>query len=178
MALYDQKTFSEVFEDVDAFVDGAALSGLPVLITEASLTTLYYLLSGRYGNSHIANKDEDQFTLKVYSIIFQYAPTWEKRLAVQAKVRGLSLEDADLNAWSAIEQINNHAYNPSTVPVVGELTTINEQTKGSMKKSKLGSYAALSELLETDVTEELISRFKHLFVTIISPSFLYEDEEV
>ena len=43
--------------------------------TDANATTLYYLLYARYGNSHIVNTDENQFTYKLFSTIFMYGPT-------------------------------------------------------------------------------------------------------
>ena len=61
---YRTRTFSEVFPDANEFVEAYVNSGLypsTVQIPTTSLTALYYLLYARYGNSHIASSDENQF---------------------------------------------------------------------------------------------------------------------
>ena len=90
---YDTKLFTEVFEDADSFVYTYQHIGLPQTISAQNARTLYYLLYARYGNNPIANYDEEQFKYKVFSIVFQYGPTWEKRLSVQETLRGLQLSD-------------------------------------------------------------------------------------
>ena len=54
---------------------------------------MYYLLYARYGNTPIANYDQTQWKYKMFSIIFQYGPTWEKRLGIQTTLRGLQVSD-------------------------------------------------------------------------------------
>ena len=71
-----------------------------------------------------------------------------------------------------IDQINNHAYNPSTEPSTTdttELPFVNEQATTKFKKGKLDGYAILTSLLETDVTEEFLNKFKKLFLLVIEP---------
>jgi hypothetical protein len=67
---YRTRSFTDIFPTVDLFKVEVNESGIPVVINDANLTTLYYLLYSRYGNSHIANSDENQFKYKLYSIIF------------------------------------------------------------------------------------------------------------
>ena len=74
------RTFSDIYGSASVFKNTFVDSGIPLEITDTSLTTLYYLLYARYGNSHIASMDENQFKYKVQSIVFMYGPTWEKRL--------------------------------------------------------------------------------------------------
>ena len=90
---YDTKLFTEVFDDAGTFVYYYTNIGIPTTISDANATTLYYLLYARYGNSPIANYDEEQFKYKIFSIIFQYGPTWEKRLDVQKTLRDMQLSD-------------------------------------------------------------------------------------
>jgi hypothetical protein len=78
----------------------------------------------------------------MFSVIFQYGPTWQKRLDIQAKIRGLT--DSDILIGS--KAIYNTALNPSTAPSTGsleELTYINSQNTTNYKKSKLEAYAQL-----------------------------------
>lgn len=165
---YRQRTFSNIWENVDEFKEDYSDNGIGVSISDDNATTLYYLLYARYGNSTIASSDENQFKYKLFSIIFQYGPTWEKRLDIQKKLREMSEDDLRESA----KAIYNHSYNPSTAPstdTIDELTTINDQNVTKHKRSKTDAYALLLSLLETDVTGEFLDKFKKLFITIVEP---------
>lgn len=90
---YDTKLFVDIFDDAGTFVYYYKHVGIPTTISEQNAYTLYYLLYARYGNTPIANYDEEQFKYKIFSIVFQYGPTWEKRLAVQKDLRDMQLAD-------------------------------------------------------------------------------------
>ena len=90
---YDTKIFTDIWNRVSEFIYDYQHVGIPTTISTTNATTLYYLLYARYANNPIANYDEEQFKYKVFSIIFQYGPTWEKRLSIQQTLRGLQLED-------------------------------------------------------------------------------------
>lgn len=172
------RTFANIFPSVEVFTEELTTSGIPALLTHnETIPALYYLLYARYGNSHNAYSDENQFKYALFSTIFMYGPTWEKRLEIQTNLRGLS-ENEILTGGKAIY---NHSFNPSTAPstnTLEELTTINDQNTTNYKKSKLEGYALLLDLLETDVTEEFISKFKKHFITITATGIplLYETE--
>lgn len=169
---YRTRSFNEIYGDLTDFTDDFTFyktAGLnPNFTSATSINTIFYLLSAKFGNSHIANSDENQFKLKLFSYIFQFGPYWEKKLSIQSTLRGLT--EAQLLEGS--KQINNHSYNPSTAPstdTLDELTTTNEQTATKFKKSRLDAYGLLSELLEKDVTEEFLNKFKKLFLIIVEP---------
>lgn len=169
---YRTRSFNEIYEDLADFITDFNYYknvGLnPNFINASSINTVFYLLCARYGNSHIANSDENQFKLKLFSFIFQFAPYWEKKLSIQSTLRGLTEEQI----LEGAKQINNHSYNPSTAPstaTLDEFITTNEQTATKFKKSRLDAYGILSELLERDVTEEFINKFKKLFLVIVEP---------
>lgn len=162
------KIFTDIFPDVDTFIASWKDSGLYKVgtLTDENASLLFFLLYSRYGNSAIANWDETQFEYRVYATIFQYGPTWQKRLDIQEKLRGL--EDAELMAGA--RAIHNHAFNPSADPTA--LTTegleyINDQNTTNYKRSKLEAYETLMNLLETDVTSEFLDRFKPLFAKFV-----------
>ena len=166
---YRTRTFTNIFDSFEVFEETYINCGIPTTLSTASLTTLYYLLYARYGNSSIASSDENQFKHKVMSTIFMYGPAWEKRLDIQKKLLQLS-DDEIIKGTTAIY---NTALNPGTQPTtqtLEELTYINSQNTTKYKKSKLEGYAALYSLIETDVTEEFIGKFKKLFITIVEPN--------
>lgn len=174
---YRTRTFADVFKDAETFRDSFAQFPAQSALNEDQFNIIFYLLYARYGNSHSAYTDENQFKAAIYSTCWQYAPTWAKRLEVQDKLRALTDNELMLGG----KAIYNHSYNPSTAPSTSnleELTTINDQNTTNYKKSKMEGYATLLSLLETDVTEEFISKFKKHFLTIVAPDYplLYEQE--
>ncbi len=171
---YRTRTFANIFPSAEEFNN--AITEMPFDKETIDLNLVYYLLYARYGNSNIAFSDENQFKFSVGSIIFQYGLTWTKRLDVQKKLRALS--DAELLTGG--KAIYNHSFNPSTEPstnTLDELLTVNDQNTTNYKKSKMEAYAYLMELLETDVTEEFIGKFKKLFLSVVAPDYplLYEN---
>lgn len=90
---YDTKLMTDVWSKATDFVTDYQNIGIPTTISVQNATTLYYLLYARYGNTPIANYDEEQWKYKIFSIVFQYGPTWEKRLDIQNTLRGLQISD-------------------------------------------------------------------------------------
>ena len=179
---FDTVRFTQVWDDVDSFKDDYTDNGIPTSISIASATTLYYLLYARYGNNPISNYDINQWKYKVFTIIFQYGPTWEKRLAIQERLRALSETDPEFRKGS--KAIYNQAMNPATEPTTAqldELTYINQQNTTNYNKSLMDAYAQLWTLLDTDVTEEFLKKFQKLFKQFVKPErqFIYvtEDED-
>ena len=80
---YRQVKFTDVYETADAFLADYGDIGLPKTITDTSATTLFYLLYGRFGNDIIASSDTNRFKYRLFSIIWQYGPAWEKKLDIQ-----------------------------------------------------------------------------------------------
>lgn len=162
------RTFTDIYSTLEAFKEDYSTCGIPTTLSDDSLSTLYYLLYARYGNSNVASSDENQFKYKVFSTVFMYGPAWQKRLDLQKKL--IELDDEEVVKGSTA--IYNSALNPSQSPstqTLEELNYINSQNTTKHKKSKLEGYATLYSLIETDVTEEFIGKFKKLFITIVEP---------
>lgn len=178
---YSTKIFTSIWDEASEFVadyKGSGLYDTNNKISDTSATTLYYLLYARYGNSPIANRDINQFKYKVYSIIFQYGPKWEKDLDVQKKVRALTDDEIRLGS----KAIYNQAMNPATEPTTAaldEITYINAQNTTNYKKSPLEGYAILEELLRDDITKIFVDRFNICFKKFVSDErpIIYVSEE-
>ena len=181
------KTFADIFPDYNTFKDlydatvfagsiheGETIEGVTM---PDNLQLLYYLLYAKYGNNNITNLDETQWVYKVFSTIYKYGPTWQKKIELQADLRGLTSSQLKQGA----QAIYNHAYNPETAPSTDNpemLRYINEQNVSHQIKSPTESIKQLYILLETDVTEEFLLEFKPLFKKFISPyTRLYESED-
>lgn len=142
---------------------------MPVNMTTDLPKTLYYLLYAKYGNSSIADTDENQFKYKVWQTIFMYGPAWKMRLKIQEKLINLDPDGDDIAHGTIM--FYNHAENPDTAPGTGTFQTldgINSQSTSNVKRGKLEGYATLSALINTDVTEEFLEMFKKLFITVVS----------
>lgn len=59
-AQYSTILFKEVYPDMEDFTDDYALAGFPLIVSDASIRTLYYLLYARYANNPIGNRDINQ----------------------------------------------------------------------------------------------------------------------
>lgn len=169
---YRTRNFSNIYPNYAEFDKDVAFfnaNGLnPQLKNISTYRTIYMLLASRYKNSSIAYSDETQFKLELFSKIFQFAPNWERELELQKTLRELSEIDLTIGG----KAIYNHSYNPSTAPstqATEELETVNEQNVTKYTKSKLDAYGNLVALLEKDVTEDFIRRFKYLFIKIVAP---------
>ena len=181
---YSTMLFTEVWDDVSDFMTDFHNNGIIDVtnqpITDANATTLFYLLYARYGNNPIANRDINQFKYKVFSVIFQYGPTWQKELEVQQALRGLTEDQLREGAIA----IHNQAQNPSMAPATDAfdpLNYINAQSASKYKKSKVEGYALLLELLKTDVTESFLKKFNICFKRFVSSErpliYVTEDED-
>lgn len=176
--IYNTKTFTQIYEDQETFLSDYNDIGLGGIVEETLVNKLFYLLYAKYGNNPIANKDINQFKYKLFSTVFMYGPTWEKRLDIQKILR----EIPESELLSGSRAIYNHAFNPSTSPSTAsleELNHINEQNTTNYKKSKMDAYMQLWDLLDIDVTSEFLNKFKGLFKQFVMPEdpLLYESEE-
>lgn len=178
LGLAQPNTIAESYEPSETFENTVASNtvlDLSTLLTPSSISVTYQILTSRYGESEITNNSTLKFVSKLLLVMYQYAPTWERKLGIQATLRSLS-ED-DLRVGSRI--ISTHAYNPSDVPeapnvVDEEIVTVNDQNVNKNKKSKMDAYGMLWTLLTNDVTEDYIRRFKNLFRTVLSNDW-YDD---
>lgn len=176
---YRQIKFTDVYDSAESFLADYGDIGLPKTISDTSATTLFYLLYGRFGNDIIASSDTNRFKYRLFSIVWQYGPAWEKKLEVQKKLRDMS--EADILTGS--RQIYNNATHPATDPGTNtdeELEYIDSQNVTKAKKGKLEGYALLLSLIDTDVTQEFLNKFQKLFLTIVQPEeplyYITEDD--
>ena len=177
-------SFSDLFPDLDTWQAEVTACQLPLttLIGAANspqMTQIYYLLYGKYGNSTIAGSDVNQWKYRLWGKIYQFGPTWWKRMSLQKDIRDLTV--AELQAGGKV--VYNHSYNPSTAPSTGsldELTTIDDQNTSNFKKSKIEALTLQWQMLDDDVTGVFLEQFRKLFLTIVAPELplLYPEVDV
>lgn len=84
---YRNPKFTDVYDNAEDFLADYKDVGIPTSISDESATTLFFLLYGKYGNSTIAASDLTRFKYRLFSIIWQHGPTWEKKIDIQKTVR-------------------------------------------------------------------------------------------
>ena len=138
------------------------------MATKGTMTTLYYLLWARYASSHIRSDYPQQWKMKIMMTVFEYGPTWSKRLEIQEKVRNMS--DDEIQKGTIMTY--NSAMNPDGAPTTDTWDTlkgINSQNKNLYQRGKLDSYAYIDQILKTDVTRDFIEKFKKFFDIMAAP---------
>lgn len=184
MDRYNTMTFAQVWDDSDVFESEYKASPLydyeaATLTTPAqyhnslhdkSIEILFALLYAKYGNTPIANADVNQFKFKVFSTIFKYGPSWEKKLEIQDEIRKLDKNEVIKGSFS----IHNHAFNDAGDPGTDStdpLEYINDQNTSRFIKSPLEGYILQWDALTIDVTEAFINKFKVCFKQFASPEY-------
>ena len=105
--------------------------------------------------------------LKTFTIIYQYGPTWEKRVELQKIFREMTLDELKTGTL----MIFNHAFNP-TVPLADNekiIKGLNEQNTNQAIKNNAESYSMLWSMLKVDVSEYFLDLFNKLFLQVVQP---------
>ena len=70
-------------------------------------------------------------------------------------------------------------YGPTWVKKLDEVEYINQQNVSKRVKNRVAAYGELESMLDTDVTNLYISKFKKLFMTVVDPSrtLIYATDE-
>lgn len=178
---YDTLTFSQVWNSYEEFKKDydyfMPLLGSDSFLTENNQRAIYYYLYSRYGNNPIANFDITQFKMKIFAIIMDFGPLWQRKRKLQEDLRNLT----DEQLIQGSRQIYNHSFNPSTEPsteTLEELETIDDQNTSLNKKSKMEAYSILWGNLHVVPTDEFLNKFSGCFSRFVGCQFpiIYEED--
>lgn len=196
---YRQIKFTDVYSKADDFLADYGNVGVPTSISNELAETLFYLLYGKYGNSTIASSDLTRFKYRLFSIIWQYGPSWEKKLDIQKLARAWADDEVtvaetydsanehevtakdETSSNVSSDRLQNFADNPSTEPAVDArqpLTYINHQdythneqdTSSTIKRSENGTNGLKSKRGRGKVDSYL--RLWDLLADDVTESFL------
>ena len=195
--MYDTNLFCEIWDSSDKFLADYNNTGteftnqVPTTISQENALMTYLLLFSRYGNNPIANYDVNQFKNKIFTIIWQYGPAWEKRLSMQEDIRNLTLQEIMTGTktdWSSEgtqsqnnsgtdTTINNHAYNPSTAPTTqstNELDYIDQQqvAKGSNTSTISGTDSKTTGQVVTKSKMDAYAQLWDLVATDVTNGYI------
>ena len=195
--MYDTNLFCEIWDSSDKFLADYNNTGteftnqVPTTISQENALMTYLLLFSRYGNNPIANYDVNQFKNKIFTIIWQYGPAWEKRLSMQEDIRNLTLQEITQGTktdWSSEgtqsqnnsgtdTTINNHAFNPSTAPTTqstNELDYIDQQqvAKGSNTSTISGTDSKTTGQVVTKSKMDAYAQLWDLVATDVTNGYI------
>lgn len=178
----NQRTLLDLYPslgDFKADLDGA-YSPLKPDAEDETISTTYYMLIGRYGDSPILGyEDEGRWKLRLFTVYLSQTPIWEAKTALQKQIRGLSVDDIAKGSLS----IYNTALNPNQAPSTDsleELTYINSQNTSRRQISKLDAALGKYEALDASVNDDYLNAFAKLFTKFATadvPLHLYAYEE-
>ncbi len=161
------QTLSNIYPTYDDFLNDYMELGIPQRLKNvAFLETIYVLLMGEYASSSIMSFSEDQFRLRLFTLIMSYGPQYERELNLQDTLLRMTDDELQLSS-KAIYNTSLHPDQAPTTDTLDELPTINQQNVTKHKRSKLDAYAMLTDLLNADLTKQFIKRFDHLFVRVL-----------
>lgn len=180
---FSNKRFLDVFPDAEAFKKEytyyQTLFNSPIKVEENQMAFIYYILYSKYGSEYIAMSNTTRFEAKLFATLELAAPILLKELDVQNKLLKLSEDDL----YSGGRAIYNHAFNPSGTPstsTLQEIPYINDQNTTQYKKSPMEGYSILLSLLDDNLLENFLRKFKKLFLRVLAPTRarLYDVEEL
>lgn len=169
---YRTRTFSDIFPSLDEFNEAISECPIPLTanINAEKIALIYYLLYSRFGNSHIASMDENRFTFQLISLIWQHAPLWIRHREIQDALNAMSIDEFMEGGKAIYNRALDPGYeNTAATTNTTALNHINEQNATNYLKSKSEGYAAMLGMLERDVTDEFLNKFKNLFLKIVIP---------
>lgn len=166
---YRTRTYADVFPDYETFsAQWEATVFARELEDSLPIELVWTMLYARYGNSSVAASDENRFKYQLFSIMFQYGPSWRKELEIQQELRIMNFDEFRKGATNIV----NNAQNPSAAPTTQtteELNYINQQNVSKTTRSAADAYALILSLLKDDVSENFLRRFEKLFITVVEP---------
>lgn len=163
------------YEDFKDSFDTLQLNYIPFK-NESFLRHIYIVLMGEYMTSPIKSYSPEQFEIKLMTIVADRGPEYERLLDIQKDLLSMSPEDLSL----AQEAIYNTALNPAKSLTKDDeiIRTVNQQNTTRQKRGKLNAYAALTELMDSNITKRFLKYFDHLFKTVLTGTeVLYFTEE-
>lgn len=172
--------FKDLLPDFNTFKTFAKETGLDVdNMTAQELSILehvYHLLYCRYSIANVRYTTPEAFYCELGITFDDEFRRYLKRYVIIGEAYKLTLNDfVSLN-----QAISNYANNPndSVTNPLEPLSYISSQTFQAQLSNKLQAYLLAIDTLPSEYDEELLSKFKHLFINIIPKTIPLYTEEV
>jgi hypothetical protein len=167
--IYHTDIFSDIYPTLESFMEDREFYDDIKVCTDAEAKVLYLLLMGKYANTPIFTQNNTQFKVRLFTTIYEYAPIYFKKRALQDAVKVVTEEEASKGTRAVYNQANNPNSEPSS-SALEELEYINQQNTTGYKFSKLETYERMYAALKGDTTEEFLQKFIKLFALSLYPA--------
>lgn len=170
---YITKTFKDIFPDYSTFLSwwNATQYGD---FGDACNNKTFKLIFNEYACSHCSMQEED-FKNHFANDLYTYSKEFEKTTEVIDKMLTLSESDIAFDTTS-IMNIANIPENESSTNIE-EVNFVSQQQKNITKKGKVQITREELSLKRAYTTKTFLKRFKHLFIRILSKSYVPVIEE-
>ena len=165
---YITKVFKDVFPDYEIFVTWWQETQEDAFGQVCNKTT-FRLIFNEYASNHLSMQEED-FKNRFANDLYTYAKEFEKTTEVINKMMGLSETDIAFDTTSIMNIANIPEYESSTD--VEEVNFVSQQQKNITKKGKVQITREELSLKRAYTTKTFLKRFRHLFIKIISRSYV------
>lgn len=175
---YKNKSFSQIFPDFDSFLEEYKANGFGVTIKDETARVIYYGIYARHGEDRPASLNTNMFKYKLWYIVYNEGPVFEKKTDIQAKLRALTDEEI-LDGTTAIYNHANNTSNPPSTDDKTQLKFIDDQNVTRYTKDKKTGYMELNELLKGNLMDAMMKKIDKLFNVVVEPDvpLLYSEVE-
>jgi hypothetical protein len=169
---YRTQTFADRFPDYATFLEKYTTSGLTGRLEiegEYGLETIFNLLAIKYCDDHMKSSNPGIFELKVFKLIWEHGPKWQRDMKLYDQLRNLTNTELSIGS----QAVHNHAEHPDAAPVttsVEGIGFIDSQNVTTYVKSPKDRVVEILELENSTLTEEFLAKFSPLFTDILYPS--------
>ena len=176
---YKNKSFSEIFPDFETFLNEYKSNGFGVSIKDETVRVIYYAIYATHGEDRPASLNTNMFKYKLWYIIYNYAPTFEKKTELQLKLRSLTDEEI-LDGTTAIYNHANNSGAPPSSSTKNIFNYVDDQNVTRYTKDKKTGYVELYDLLRDNLIQTMMSKIDKLFNVVVSPDrpLLYEEMDI
>lgn len=174
MVDYNTRLFKNIFPDYKTFVDWYTTTGFASYVDECPTEVTFRLIFNEYSCSHVCMSVDDfkgHFANDLYTYFREFEET---TIAINEL---MTLTDNDIEIADSI--VNNVADIPETAASTDNTTAdfISSQNKQITLKGKLQVKKELLSAKRAFTVRSFLAKFKHLFIKVISPSYIYVVEE-
>lgn len=171
--------FKEIFPTQQSFIDYLSDFMIFDTSTAENLTFaeyIYKILYRRYHNSNVQYDTKDDFKMELANVLEDTMDSYQKQLKLVKSAMLLTNDDIEKISTALANQSNN----PNTKPtdIEAPIEYISAQAYTIAKDNKLQAYLRAIDTIPNKLIDNMLTRCKYLFKTIIPKQiFVYTEEE-
>lgn len=167
---HSTKIFKNVFQDYNTFINWYTNNPLSDGITDCPSIKTFTLIANEYNDSHIAFSEEsfkEHFANDIYTYYKEFEAT-TKGISDLMNITDeeIAIENQNIVNYASIPETESSTDEEVVDFISNQQKTINKKGKLQVKREQLSNKRAFT-------VKTFLKRFKHLFITIISPAYTF-----